>query len=51
MARHLDHRLWLLLMALAAALAVACSSTSSQTGGEGSDGAANEPATDAMTQG
>ena len=51
MARHLDHRLWLLLMALAAALAVACSSSSSPTGGEGSDGAATEPATDAMTQG
>jgi hypothetical protein len=52
MARHLDHRLWLLLMALAAALAVACSSTSSPTtGGEGSDGATTEPATDAMTQG
>jgi hypothetical protein len=50
MARHLDHRLWLLLMALAAALAVACSSTSSPPGGAGSDGA-TEPATDAMTQG
>jgi hypothetical protein len=50
MARHLDHRLWLLLMALAVALTVACSSTSSSPGTEGTDGA-GEPATDAMTQG
>jgi hypothetical protein len=53
MARHLDHRLWLLLMALAVALTVACSSSTNTGGGpEGTDGAGpGEPATDAMTQG
>jgi hypothetical protein len=51
MARHIDHRVWLLLMALAVALTVACSSTSLSTGGEGTDGSSSEPASDAMTQG
>ena len=50
MARHLDHRVWLLLLALAVALTVACSSSSSSTGSEGTDGA-TETASDAMTQG
>jgi hypothetical protein len=51
MARHLDHRVWLLLLALAVGLTVACSSSSSGSGsGEGTDGAA-ETVTDAMTQG
>jgi hypothetical protein len=48
MARHFDHRVWLLLMALTSALAVACSSSSSPS--EGSDGA-TENVSDAMTQG
>jgi hypothetical protein len=51
MARHLDHRVWLLLMALAVALTVACSSNSSSTGNEGTDGSPSEQASDAMTQG
>jgi hypothetical protein len=50
MARHVDHRVWLLLMALAVALTVACSSTSTPSPSEGTDGA-TENATDAMTQG
>ena len=52
MARHLDHRVWLLVLALAVALTVACSSSSSSspTGGDGTDGSV-EPASDAMTQG
>jgi hypothetical protein len=51
MARHLDQRVWILLMALAVAVTVACSSTSSSTGGEGTDSGGAEPASDAMTQG
>jgi len=47
MARHLDHRVWLLVLALAVGLTVACSSSS--TGGGGTDGS-TEPASDAMTQ-
>jgi hypothetical protein len=50
MARHLDHRVWLLLLALAVALTVACSSSSSSTGNDGTDGA-TESAAGAMTQG
>jgi hypothetical protein len=51
MARHVDHRVWLLLMAIAVALTVACSSSSPAPSGEGTDGAATEPVSDAMTQG
>jgi hypothetical protein len=57
MARHLDHRVWLLLMALAVALTVACSAcggSTSSTGGDGTDGSTEGPgetASDAMTQG
>jgi hypothetical protein len=50
MARHVDHRVWLLLMAIAVALTVACSSSSPAPSGEGSDGA-TETVSDAMTQG
>ncbi len=53
MARHLDQRVWLLLVALAVAVTVACSSSSpsTSTGGDGTDGSAAEPVSDAMTQG
>jgi hypothetical protein len=50
MPRHLDNWAWLVLMALAVVLTVACSSTSSPSGNEGVDGAV-ETAADAMTQG
>lgn len=52
MARHLDNRLWILLVALAVAVTVACSSSSTPTGGDGTDGSSpSEPVSDAMTQG
>ena len=51
MARQINHRVWLLLMALAVALTVACSSSSTpSSGGEGNDGS-TESVSDAMTQG
>jgi hypothetical protein len=52
MARHLDNRLWLLLVALAVTVTVACSSSSTPSGGEENDGSSpGEPVSDAMTQG